>query len=179
MCGAHYAKFIAHGDPNRGRTYLRRGSRAAFVEEAISFCGVGCLLWPFSHNGNGYGIFSQGSKKFYAHRVVCERANGPAPDGKTFVAHHCGNGRLGCVNPTHLRWASCQENSDDTILHGRSLAGERHWNAALSASDVLAIDAMRGAESALSVANKFGVSKRTVFDVWERRTWQSVLGTRA
>jgi len=39
-----------------------------------------CLLWPFSRNENGYGLY--GLKNLKVHRLMCEYVHGPAPEDK-------------------------------------------------------------------------------------------------
>src|SRR5690348_175562 len=69
-----------------------------------------CLIWPFSRNWNGYGHLNRDDKIVYAHRVMCEIVNGPAPGKKHVAAHSCNNGHLGCVSPKHLSWKTPSQN---------------------------------------------------------------------
>ena len=58
----------------------------------------------------GKGPTPQNNCKEYAHRLVCFLFNGPPPDGKGQVSHRCHNKE--CLNPSHLVWASSQDNHD-------------------------------------------------------------------
>jgi hypothetical protein len=61
---------------------------------------AGCLDWlgcRQSHNGRG--LFWDGERQLYAHRVVYQLATGEPP-GKLFIVQTCGNPL--CVNPSHL-----------------------------------------------------------------------------
>jgi hypothetical protein len=100
----------------------------------VSYQGEDCLTWPFSRFG--YGTI-YGHK--HAHRVMCELAYGPAPSPRHQVAHSCGKGHEGCVNPRHLRWATPKENSADMVLHGTALRGERAINVKLTTPEVHAV----------------------------------------
>ena len=61
-----------------------------------------------------------------AHRFMCEQVNGPPPTPKHIAVHSCGKGREGCVNPRHLRWATCAQNEADKLTHGTCRYGKRH-----------------------------------------------------
>lgn len=58
-----------------------------------------CWSWTASLYRNGYGQFSDKTKKLLAHKWSYERFVGPVPDGKE-IDHLCRNRR--CVNPAHL-----------------------------------------------------------------------------
>lgn len=38
-----------------------------------------CLIWPFYRNPNGYGMLGYNGDNHWAHRFMCELANGPPP----------------------------------------------------------------------------------------------------
>jgi len=119
-CAMHYRRWYKNGSPEN--VHHKRFSPAeikAFLQSAISYRGDECLLWPFSRNADGYGTLKGYGKSDLVHRLVCEAICGPAPPLKTDAAHSCGNGHLGCVNPSHLRWATRSENVQDALLHGR------------------------------------------------------------
>lgn len=53
---------------------------------------------------------------FKAHRVSYEMRHGPIPDGLN-ILHDCDNPN--CVNPSHLKAGTQQENMRDASLRGR------------------------------------------------------------
>jgi hypothetical protein len=67
----------------------------------------GCERWLGGHTGKGYGAF-QGS---YAHRLVYTNVIGPIPDGLQIDHYECHV--HDCVNPTHLRPATNQQNGQN------------------------------------------------------------------
>ena len=70
---------------------------------------MSCWLWRGRRNRSGYGEMRHGTKRHaLAHRVVYEVVVGPIPDGLT-IDHMC-HVRL-CVNPSHLRTLTKEENS--------------------------------------------------------------------
>lgn len=48
-------------------------------------------------------------------RHMCKLKNGDPPTPDHEAAHSCGNGKHGCINPNHLRWATDAENMADTV----------------------------------------------------------------
>lgn len=172
MCSAHYQMWRLHGDPLGGsRTF---GAGSAFCKLAANHTGEDdCLIWPYGKTSGGYGVTkSADGKRTTAHRVICEMAHGRPPTENHVAAHSCGNGHLGCVNPHHLRWATCKENSQEMVLHGTSPKGERCGHAKLTDADVREIRDMRGLVSLGEIAGRFGVSKMTVSDIHLRKTWK-------
>lgn len=66
-----------------------------------------CWIWPYSKNGNGYGIIGKGKKLFDAHKFVFEILVRIIP-ANCELDHLCRT-KL-CVNPTHLQPVSHAEN---------------------------------------------------------------------
>lgn len=124
-----------------------------------------CLIWPFS-TARGYGAFAVYQKHYYAHRYMCELVHGPAPEDKPFVAHSCGNGDGGCVNPKHLRWSSLKENSQERRAHGTENNNPNGPAGILSHEDVEQIRALAGKKTRKELAEMFGVHTMSI------RYWQ-------
>lgn len=170
LCNTHYYRFRKHGDPEKGaRTPL--GMLPQFVESALAWDSDECLFWPFGKNNQGYGILNVEGRSRLAHRSVCCRAHGPAPTPQHEAAHSCGNGHLGCVNPRHLRWATRAENEADKIIHGTLRRGEDCNWARLSEVDVREIRSLRGKIPQKSIAAKFGIDYRRVWEIQTRKRW--------
>lgn len=84
----------------------------------------GCWLWAGSVNKSGYGVFT--GRGIRAHRFAWEVENRrQVPDGLE-LHHECKNKR--CVNPTHLRACTHQENvlaeCKDRCKHGHAFTPE-------------------------------------------------------
>lgn len=168
-CNAHHKRWMRHGDHLGGRT--PEGVPMQWLEDvALSFDGADCLTWPFADAGNGYGRIWTGERSAYAHRVVCERTSGPAPDGCD-AAHSCGNGDLGCVNPHHLSWKTRQGNFADKLAHGTHQRGERHGQSKLSEAAARDIKSNTARLAVGDLARRYGVSSRTVSDIQGGRRW--------
>ena len=87
------------------------------------------------------------------------------------AAHSCGHGDEGCVNPSHLRWATPQENSDDMVLHGTQACGEKNGWSKLTASQVREIRGLKGEMPQRAVAERFGTSQSNVSLIHLGRAW--------
>lgn len=95
-----------------------------------------CWNWTANKDEHGYGkIRINGSLKS-AHRISYELFIGSLGI-KMLVCHKCDN--PSCVNPEHLFLGTPKMNMIDMVDKGRSMLGEKHWNAKLSNKQILAI----------------------------------------
>ncbi len=80
--------------------------------------GEGCWHWTGAILGwTGYGVIKVHGKNTNAHRFSYELFNGPIPE-KKMILHNCH--QRNCVNPTHLRIGTHQENMKDMVESGHS-----------------------------------------------------------
>lgn len=127
-------------------------------------------MWPFgSAQRVGYrSIYSAAlGRSIGAHVMMCEIAHGPSPGAKFEVAHSCGKGIAGCLNPTHLRWALRSENAEDRRRHGTMPIGDAHANAKISDADVAEIRRLVASRLAKQkdLADRYGISRSTVCNI--------------
>lgn len=167
-CSAHWERWRRYGDPLGGRTPC--GLPMAFIRKAVEYSEHCCLEWPYGLNSDGYGQISHEGRPLRSHILVCILAHGPRPEGLQ-AAHSCGN--RACVNQSHLRWATRQENEADKKLHGTYLHGQNHHNAKLSDEDVAIIRDLCGHRKQREIARRFGVSPSTINDIRRGRTWST------
>lgn len=170
LCSKHHRRKRVFGDTV---TRLRpaNGEALAFLDMAKLHTGDDCLYWPFNRQRNGYAVAVVEGVTQRVHRVVCEAVHGPSPQDEMQVAHSCGRGRQGCVNPRHLRWATASENCADKVRHGTHNRGERHNLVKLSEDDVRAIRAARGKVYQRVLAQQYGVSRPTITMIQTGKTW--------
>jgi hypothetical protein len=106
------------------------------------------------------------------HRMVCETFHGPCPDGME-VAH--GNGAQTDNRAANLRWATKAENAADRALHGNAWRGEKHHRAKITENDVRAIrEASTAGAPRRALARQYGLSKRSIQFIVQRRNWAHV-----
>lgn len=171
-CQAHYTRWRSHGHPLGGGS--PKGKTAAeWLEQFLQLPPTDdCVIWPFSRGSAGYGRVTLNGRRQSASRAVCERVHGAAPTPGHEAAHSCGKGHTGCVNPRHLRWATCAENHADKLLHGTDNRGERHGQHVLARQDVLAIRSLRrDGQPRAQLARRFGIAATTVRDIEQGVTW--------
>ena len=132
-----------------------------------------CWNWIGGKQGDGYGQVRDGKKVALAHHIVWELMNGPIPPGLQ-VLHRCDN--PGCVNPDHLFLGTPLDNARDREMKGRgrrgNVRGERHPGHKLTWEQVRAIRVVRGWYDSRDLAEAFGVSRHTIYDIWAERSWE-------
>ena len=159
-----------------------RGRRPAPFWTHVDKSGGPESCWPWRGTivaSTGYGVVRrtvEGSIILAgAHTIACQVGHGPRPHDKTETAHSCHN--RACCNPAHLRWATHQENADDMVRAGRSLVGERHPQAKLTAALVLAARADYLAGALLSeIESRYGLSTGATAAMLRGKTWRHVAG---
>lgn len=135
---------------------------------------TGCWNWMSNFDKNGYGRLWVGNgASARAHRVSYRLHNGAIPRGK-MVLHHCDNVR--CVNPDHLYIGTAKDNAADTIKRGRRQdhRGENNPIAKLTVVKVRKIKQLRDKATQQAVADRFGVSRENVRDIWNGKVWLHV-----
>jgi len=135
----------------------------------------GCWLWMKSRNKRGYGQCSFGYNSFKAHRIAWILTHRkPIPPG-LIVMHKCDTPP--CCRPDHLQLGTNTQNSLDMVQKGRSVRGEKNWRARLSSEEVLRIRELHCSGVPVSVlANEFGVTEVTIYDIVTGKTWAFVGG---
>lgn len=118
-----------------------------------------------SRNPNGYGMLGYDGNHYWAHRLMCHLAHGEAPSQDHEVAHLCGKGHEGCVNPNHLAWKTRGENHLDKREHGT--LPERDWKfiGKVTPEQAAEIRALKGHVTQAVLADRFNVSEPTIRDI--------------
>ena len=149
----------------------------AWIERHKDYSGKECLAWPHARMASGYGMIQmKGGKKRVASRVMCETAHGQPEEKGMQAAHNCGNGHLGCVNPSHLRWATVAGNSHDRIEHGTMLFGEKAPWSKLTEKQARYIKFEGAKVNPPILAEEFNVSVTAIYSIRQGRTWAHING---
>lgn len=133
---------------------------------------TGRVMQPATSKAGYYGVMLSGGEGAVHREVqilVCAAFHGPRPDGMQ-AAHR--NGVSTDNSQGNLRWATPRENAGDKVDHGTLKFGEAHYAARLSAGAVTEIRDPR--HTARSLAEKFGISPKTVSKIRKRRAWKQV-----
>lgn len=150
-----------------------QGKGIAFLRALLDSAPPTCVTWPMSRDpSNGYGRLGVNGKNYWAHRLMCELAKGPAPSAGHEATHSCGNGKLGCVNPRHLDWGTRSRNQLDRRFHGTKARGGRGVRRKLTPEKVAEIRALKGLKTQREIAAKFGVSDATIRDIYSGKSWK-------
>lgn len=134
---------------------------------------TGCWEWTGTLWANGYartGIKYSKQTKGRAYRLTYELFKEPIKEGM-IICHKCDN--IKCVNPDHLFQGTEQDNLTDMINKGRSLAGSKHPNSALTEETVKEI-LSRANESCIKLGREYGVSDCCIRDIIKGRNWKHV-----
>jgi len=112
----------------------------------------------------------------HGHRVALELYTGANLSGLE-ACHRCDN--KWCINPTHLFWGARSENMRDCASKGRSkipyAKGSASGMAKLSEESAAAIRASYGPScSTYKLARDYGVTRRTIANILQRKTWNHV-----
>lgn len=121
-------------------------------------------------NGKGYLRVSIGKKLMFIHRLVAEKYI-PNPENKPQVNHKDGNKLNNCVD--NLEWVTNQENRNHAVDNDLQVTGEKCSWAKLTEENIKEIRANPGYENEYW-ARKFKVSRSTISDVVNYRTWKRI-----
>lgn len=168
LCEKHYHRYRKFGDPLHAHR-AGNGEKKAFLDAVVTAndtLSTECIFWPFKYREIGYGTFRFDGKDYLAHRYVCEKVKGPAPEEFLQAAHSCGNGASGCVSPNHLRWATPLENAADKATHGTVRRGEGSGRAKFTDEVIDAVKALKGQMPQRAIAAKFGMSQTYVGELF-------------
>lgn len=148
------------------------GTGVEFLRLLVGYRGRNCVTWPFKRLPNGYGQFHFNGEQLYSHRYMCELAKGPPPTENHIVAHECGKGHLGCVNPQHLSWKTRTENELDKRQHGTTRNAWWAHKGKLTPVQVEEIRALKGQRTQAEIAALFSISEPTIRDIFLGRSWK-------
>lgn len=140
---------------------------------------TGCWEWRGA-TSNGYGYLTVGSRKDgtrhteKTHKAAYRAFIGDIPAGM-HVCHKCDNRK--CINPDHLFIGTHLDNMRDRDAKGRNVViiGTRHTNAKLDDNKVMEARALRKTGITYSsLANRYGVNKKTILNAINGITWGHV-----
>lgn len=112
------------------------------------------------------------SKLRKVHQLVLEAFVGPRPEGA--IGCHSDDVKLNNLL-TNLYWGTSADNGADRVKNFRAARGERNGGGGkLEAAQVLKIRERLNTEQGTALAREFGVSKGTIYDIRNRRSWSHV-----
>lgn len=128
-----------------------------------------CWEWRAATMTKGYGVLGLGRRLVQAKHIALILDGKPRPDAPADHALHgpCSN-RL-CVNPTHLRWGTNDENVGDMLALGRQAKGARYHRSGLTEEAVRSI--RTSADDAEQIATRHNITRSTVYRIRNRTLW--------
>ncbi len=140
------------------------------------------------HTGYLFVNLYKDKKRHYRliHRLVLEAFVGPCPK-EGMETRHLNGVRTDNISE-NLKWGTHQENMTDKVLHGTSgkgkgrgkgirnvkIQGEKHGRAKITDQKAMIIYKLKGTETYQFIADRFGVSVGTVYDIWSNRRWKHI-----
>lgn len=123
-----------------------------------------CWEWQGARNRHGYGTLTVRRRKWLAHRLSWNLANGVEAPPNRVVCHRCDN--PACVNPRHLWLGTQADNMRDMFGKGRGKyvvprnnVGARNPMSKLSDDQVREIRSLAGSASQRQIGHRFGVGQ--------------------
>jgi predicted XRE-type DNA-binding protein len=109
-------------------------------------------------------------KQMCIHRYIFAKHNGPIPPGM-HVMHTCDN-RL-CINPSHLKLGTHQDNMADMVAKGRNTKGDTCGRSKIKSETVNQILSEPNLTQ-LQIAEKYGISRSHVSRIRSGKTWKHI-----
>lgn len=131
-----------------------------------------CLLWPFGKDRQGYGKVWFEGDTVRAHRVAFKLVHGKWPE--PLGLHSCDT--PSCVSPFHVSEGTNADNQGEKAARGRQIRGEMHKCSKLNPELVRQIrsEYIYGVNGLQKLANKFGISKKTVMRIIHYEGWKHI-----
>lgn len=150
---------------------MRKTLKQIFEDKYIKLDN-GCWQWTANISTNGYGQISRNKTTCRAHRIAYNLYIGEIPEGMV-VCHKCDN-KL-CVNPDHLFIGTQEDNIRDCLNKDRNAYGSRNAKAKLKEDDIFSIKVRyKNGVTMQEIGNIFGVSKNTISQVINNKTWAKI-----
>lgn len=171
-CKQHWTALTAFGDINY--PFTREELFWTLVDKTSGLGRDGdCWEWTggVARHNKPYGVFIIDKKCWRTHRLSYMWATGKIP--VLDVLHSCDNPR--CVNPKHLSEGTTQENTRQRVERGRTICGERHKLAYLTADIIRNIrDMATKGMTHKEIQIKYGISNSHIKRIINRESWKHI-----
>jgi hypothetical protein len=128
---------------------------------------TGCVETTRCRDSHGYGMLRNNGRVRREHIVIWESENGPIPPGLC-VCHKCDNPP--CINLDHLFLGTPADNAHDRDDKGRN----HHLLSIANVREIRAVYRPYVRGLVRKMANLYGVSEWTIYDVIQGRNWRRI-----
>ncbi len=131
-----------------------------------------CWIWTAHRSPLGYGRLAvRGGKYAFAHRAAFVLVTGEPLDSSEVLRHTCDT--PSCVNPSHLKKGTQQENMTDMVARARQARGSKHGVSKLVEDQVREIRRLYGTGrySQQALADLFDCSRSNIGLILQRLRW--------
>lgn len=147
--------------------------------------GDACWLWQGARSRNGYGGVRVGYKMAPTHRVSWAIMHGQIPVN-LWVLHACDRfyapgdtSYRACVRTDHLFLGTARDNTQDAVVKGRAVMGERNPRSKFTEDQVRDIrdnhtSATGTAYSTSALARRFAVNRSTIQRIARGINWRHI-----
>ena len=151
----------------RPRGQTKEQAARWFIENSRK-ADSGCVEWTGRINNSGYGLVQFCGKTKLLHRLVLSAFKGEPPESDSQCRHSCNN--KVCINPDHLSWGSCRDNSIDDLYIGR-----RHRQMRLTPEQALDIKRrLDSGEKVGKLATEYKIATSTISRIRSGERWYHV-----
>ena len=141
--------------------------RRFFSHVQFSLVDDSCWLWTGKTEKHGYARAMMDGTRKLAHRLSWELFVSPIAEGMD-ICHKCDTPN--CIRPTHLFQGTHRDNIIDAVGKGRVTPPVRPRKINFSIAEKMRED-IRNGFSLNRTALKYGVSKRLVIFIKQRKIW--------
>lgn len=183
LCDKHYYHFRLKGDPlklsrreNTPFNGIEEEGFAAFFwsQAAITANPDKCWIWQRTFVNHGYGQIQLGGKRYRAHRLAWQLANGHPPAVDLEILHSCDN--PSCINPNHLSEGTHKQNMAEALERRRLKVGSECSWTDLTEVDIIKIrQLLADGSTGRAVARMYNMSEPAISEIKNRRKWKHVI----
>lgn len=174
FCTTHLTRWKKHGDPMRSRRATPEGNTPEerfWAQVEIPSDPTKCWIWK-GHIQKGYGKTGYRGKRWIAHRLAWFLVKGIEPEG---VLRHFECDNPPCINPSHMKEGTSEDNVQDMIAKGRNVMGEGVHTAILTETDIPDIrELLAKGIGTGTIARIYKVCRSTISHIKTGRTWKHI-----
>ena len=134
---------------------------------------LGCLVFQGLTDHEGYSSIWYAGHRWRSHRLVYSLHNPDESIAGKVIRHTCDN--PSCLEISHLRLGTVQDNVNDRVARKRSAKGEKHSQSKLTNRDIPIIRSrLNRGETQISIARDFKIDPSVISNIKTGILWSHV-----